>query len=222
MLPHFVEQDFQDVIGDLQNSGYGLKNEWFMPHLEFRYPTYGNINQRGVEVEFRQALEPWHVLGEEGFAGSTVRYVDSSVERLQLKVRGMTDSRHVIACNGHAVPLHPTGVEGEYVAGVRFRAWQPPECLHPSIGIHAPLVFDIVDKWNGRSIGGATYNVSHPGGLSYTTLPVNAYEAESRRLSRFLRIGHTPGPMKISPAVRNPEFPYTLDLRCTSLPACKE
>ncbi len=214
MLPHFVEQDFRDVIEDLQQAGYPLKSEWFAPHLDFRFPLYGGVTRRGVHLEIRQALEPWHVLGEEGAAGSAVRYVDSSVERLQVKVQGMTDTRHFIACNGRQVPLHPTGTEGEYVAGVRFRAWQPPECLHPTIGIHAPLIFDLVDKWNGRSIGGCTYHVTHPGGLSYTTLPVNAYEAESRRLSRFFKIGHTPGPMKVPPLIRNPDFPLTLDLRC--------
>jgi len=187
--------------------------------MEFRFPLCGSIAQRGLEVEVRQALEPWNVLGEEGAAGATVRYVDSSLGRLQVKVRGMTDSRHVVACNGRALPLHPTGTEGEYVAGVRFRAWQPPECLHPTIGVHSPLVFDVVDVWNERSIGGCTYFVSHPGGLSYDTLPVNAYEAESRRLGRFFKIGHTPGLMKVPQPEPNPDFPFTLDLRCAPLPS---
>ncbi|HWF18188.1 MAG TPA: transglutaminase family protein [Verrucomicrobiae bacterium] len=222
MLPHFVEQDFHDVIEDMQMAGYPLQPEWFAPHMEFRFPVCGTITQRGLVLEVRQALEPWHVLGEEGASGATVRYVDSSLERLQVKVRGMTDTRHQLACNGHAVPLHPTGTEGEYVAGIRFRAWQPPQCLHPTIGVHAPLTFDLVDSWNQRSIGGCTYHVSHPGGLSYSKLPVNAYEAESRRLTRFFKFGHTPGPMCLAEPERNPEFPFTLDLRCAPLPPRKE
>ena len=213
MLPHFVESDFQDVISNLREAGLEFEPEWFAPHIEFRFPHFGNIALRGLEMEVRQALEPWHVLGEKGAAGGAVRYVDSSVERLQLKVKGMTDSRHLLACNGRALPLHPTGVQGEYIAGVRYRAWQPPECLHPTIGVDAPLIFDLVDRWNQRSIGGCTYHVTHPGGLSYTDFPVNAYEAESRRLSRFFKIGHTPGLMKLADPVITPEMPMTLDLR---------
>jgi uncharacterized protein (DUF2126 family) len=215
MLPHFVRDDFQDVITDLNTAGYPLSFEWFEPHLEFRFPLYGSLVQRGIELELRQALEPWHVLGEEGFAGTTVRNVDSSLERLQVKVTGMTDSRHTVACNGRRIPLQPTGNEGEFVAGVRFRAWQPPNCLQPTIKVHSPLVFDIVDGWNKRSLGGCTYHTAHPGGLSYQRLPVNSYEAESRRLSRFSKNGHTPGPMKTPPEERNPDFPFTLDLRRT-------
>ncbi len=213
MLPHFVEQDFRDVVEDLEGNGCPMKLEWFAPHFEFRFPTCGTVAQRGISLEIRQALEPWHVLGEEGAVGGTTRYVDSSLERLQVKVRGMTDSRHVIACNGRVVPLHPTGAQSEYVMGVRFRAWQPPRCLHPTVGAHAPLTFDIVDTWNNRSLGGCTYHVSHPGGLNYTILPVNAYEAESRRLARFSRIGQMAGPMNVRPTEPNPEFPFTLDLR---------
>ncbi len=215
MLPHFCETDFKDVVRDLRDAGYPFDFEWFAPHFEFRFPRIGDLAQRNMSVELRSALEPWHVLGEEPGAGGTVRYVDSSLERLQVLARGLTGDRFAVACNGNLVPLHPTGTNGEGVAGVRYRAWQPPNCLQPNIGSHAPLVFDIVDTWNGRSIGGCTYHVAHPGGRSYETFPVNSYEAESRRLSRFFRIGHTPGPVKPRVPARNPDFPFTLDLRNT-------
>jgi uncharacterized protein (DUF2126 family) len=215
LLPHYVERDFEDVVGDLQRAGYRLETEWFAPHLEFRFPLYGAVAQRDIHVELRQALEPWHVMGEEQGAGGTVRYVDSSVERLQVKVRGMTETRHCITCNGRRVPLHPTGTQGEFVAGVRYRAWQPPSCLHPTIPVQAPLVFDIVDGWNRRSIGGCAYHVAHPGGRSFDTFPVNSSAAESRRLARFFNFGHTPGTMDAPPEEQNRDFPVTLDLRRT-------
>jgi uncharacterized protein (DUF2126 family) len=213
LLPHFVQHDFREVIEDLVQSGYSLDSAWFAPHFEFRFPRLGSVTLEGMELELRQAIEPWYVLGEEPAGGAMSRYVDSSVERLQVRLRGMTGTRHQLACNGRLVPLHPTGVEGEYVAGIRYRAWQPPSCLHPTIPIHTPLVFDIVDGWNDRSIGGCSYHVAHPGGRNFVTFPVNAYEAESRRACRFFPSGHTGGRMKLMPEERNPPYPLTLDLR---------
>ena len=216
MLPYFVSADFRDVLDDLRRAGYPFEPEWFAPHFEFRYPVYGRVNYAGIDIELRQALEPWYVLGEEPAGGATARFVDSSVERLQVKINGMSSDRYVIACNGRKVPLKSTGARGEWIAGVRYRAWQPPSCLHPTIPVHTPLVFDLFDTWPGRSIGGCTYHVSHPGGRSYETFPVNANEAEARRASRFLAFGHTPGPMALPANEFNPQFPTTLDLRRTA------
>jgi uncharacterized protein (DUF2126 family) len=213
MMPHFVTQDFHDVLTFLRRFGYAFKDRWFDSHIEFRFPKVGSIATQGVTLELRQALEPWHVLGEEAGQSGTVRNVDSSLERLQVKVNGLTGMRYVVTCNGRRVPLQSTGTPGEAVAGVRYRAWQPPSCLHPTIGVHAPLVFDIVDEWNGRSVGGCTYHVSHPGGRNYTVRPVNSYEAEGRRLARFQESGHTAGQMAPPEEELNPNFPMTLDLR---------
>lgn len=213
LLPHFVEQDFADVLQELSAFGYPLRAEWFAPHLEFRFPKAGDFAVKGIDLELRQALEPWHVLGEEGAVGGTVRYVDSSLERMQVKVNGMAPDRYVLTCNGVPVPLRPTGKVGEFVGGVRFRAWQPASCLQPTIGVHAPLVFDLIDTWMQRSLGGCQYHVAHPGGRNYDSLPVNAYEAESRRLARFFRLGHSPGKRPAQQPIDNNELPMTLDLR---------
>jgi uncharacterized protein (DUF2126 family) len=166
-----------------------------------------------MQLELRQALEPWHVMGEEGTAGGAVRYVDSSVERLQVKVTGLPPSRYLVTCNGRVVPLRPTGTVGEFVGAVRYRAWQPPSALHPTIGVHAPLTFDLFDSWMNRSAGGCQYHVTHPGGLSHERFPVNSFEAESRRLARFFRMGHSPGAMPLPISTPDAEFPFTLDLR---------
>ena len=213
MLPHYVEQDFRDALEELAALGTPLDPAWFAPHLEFRFPRIGEVTQRGIGLELRQALEPWHVLGEEPAGGGTARYVDSSTERLQARVTGWVPERFILGCNGHAVPLVPTDLQGEFVGGIRFKAWDPPSALHPTIRAQGPLVFDLYDRWTGRSLGGLTHHVSHPGGRSYQTLPVNANEAEARRRTRFQPFGHTPGSAAAPRGVASAEAPRSLDLR---------
>ncbi|QDU82730.1 Transglutaminase-like superfamily protein [Polystyrenella longa] len=213
LLPHFIRQDFNDVIEETANFGISLDADWFGPHFEFRFPLVGELTQQDIHLELRTAIEPWYVLGEEGSQGGTARYVDSSVERMQVKIRGMVPGRHVLLCNGRQVPLHPTGTEGEGVAGVRYRAWQPPSCLHPTIPVDEPLIFDFYDTWMERSLGGCTYYVGHPGGNNSSSFPVNAYEAESRRAGRFFKMGHQGGKRPMVPEEPNSHYPMTLDLR---------
>jgi len=213
MLRHFVWQDFEDVLRSMQRSGYAFEAEWFLPFLEFRFPFIGRIEARGMSLELHSALEPWHVLGEESTGQGTARYVDSSVERLQILVRGLPGDRYAVSCNGRQVPLHPTGEQGTYVAGVRFKAWNPSSSLHSTIDVHGPLVFDLIDIANERSIGGGVYHITHPGGRNYSTFPLNANEAEARRGARFHAHGGTQGRITLRPERVHPDLPFTLDLR---------
>jgi len=238
LVEHFIRKDMEDVVNTLNLAGYAFKKEWFEPFYEFRFPHYGTVHVQGVELELKMGIEPWNVLGEEVSNFGTSRYVDSSVERVQVKVKNYNDFRYIVLCNGSRIPLTPTGVKGEYVAAIRYKAWQPFSALHPTVGIDTPLVFDVYDTWNKRSIGGCNYFVSHPGGRSYDTFPVNSYEAESRRSNRFWDIGYSI-PVQLQPApvykaerkfeeteakdlninllemTIEKEFPITLDLRKT-------
>nr|WP_320136483.1 transglutaminase family protein [uncultured Amphritea sp.] len=237
MMPHYVWADIREVVKDLQQHGIPFQQEWLAPFEEFRFPHYGSVNIDDVRIELRWAIEPWHVLGEEVGSFGTARFVDSSVERLQVKVEGLTPDRYVLACNGRRLPLRSTGQKGEFVAAVRYKAWAPQSALHPTIGVHSPLIFDLIDTWNGQTIGGCSYHVVHPGGRSYETFPVNAFEAESRRINRFGNTEHTPTldtklhmpefnglreffanhtpPRPMAPPQEMPtnEYPHTLDLR---------
>ncbi|MGC4034553.1 MAG: transglutaminase family protein [Chitinophagaceae bacterium] len=235
MLPYYVQQDMKEVVNDLNNAGYPFQLDWFDSFFEFRFARYGTVKLQDIEMEVRMGLEPWHVLGEEMSSTGTARFVDSSVERVQIKLKGMNGSRYVLLCNGIRVPLKETTIKGEWVCGIRYRAWQPPSALHPTIGVDTPLAFDLIDTWNSRSIGGCTYYVAHPGGRSYDTFPINSYEAESRRFSRFGNTEHTQGilPTKTNTALVqhyieqdrkpyfidvaapeiNKEYPATLDMR---------
>ena len=235
LLPHYAEADIADVVDYLNNAGYAFAINWFRSFFEFRFPHYGSVQIQDIEMEIRMGIEPWHVLGEEMSSTGTARFVDSSLERVQVKIKGINNNRYFLLCNGVRVPLTPTATKGEYVCGIRYRAWQPPSALHPTIGVDTPLTFDIVDSWNHRSIGGCTYYVSHPGGRSYDTFPVNSYEAESRRVSRFGNTQHSQEALFVrsqyehaqhyvannrmpyhydaaEPEINN-EFPCTLDLR---------
>ena len=239
LLPHFAYLDMIDVVNDLKDAGYNFDISWFDPFFEFRFPHHGTITVDNIQLEIRLGIEPWHVLGEELSSTGTARFVDSSLERLQVKVSGIIPERHILLCKGCRIPLRSTGTKGEYVAGIRYKAWNPPSALHPNIGVDVPLVFDILDTWNDKIIGGCTYFVAHPGGRSFDTYPVNSYEAESRKISRFWDFGHTPAthveqsaPVINTPTVSrfvaqtksdlkpdtpielvNPEYPSTLDLR---------
>ena len=219
LLPHFVWRDFCEVLDELGRAGLPFAPEWFHPHFEFRFPVLGHVVYDDVRFELRSAIEPWYVLGEEVSGGGTARFVDSSVERVQVRVSGMFGSRFVVACNGRRVPLCETGTAGEHVAGVRYRAWAPPSALHPTIPLQAPLVFDLIDTWSGRAVAGAQYHVGHPGGRNHETFPVNANEAEGRRTARFLSTVHSAGPRTAPPVEHNPSFPSTLDLRRPARPA---
>jgi uncharacterized protein (DUF2126 family) len=218
LLPHFCHQDLRDALAFLHDRGFPLDVAWFEPHYQFRFPYYGSLVKDDVVMEVRGALEPWHVLGEEGSASGQTRYVDSSLERLQVKIRGATPDRHWVCVNGVKMPLHPTDVQGEYVAGLRYRAWQPPSCLHPTIGKHGPLRIDLYDRWNKRAIAGCTYHIVHPGGRSADDRPINAVAAESRRIARFDDYGHVPQSYLPTVAGVNHDFPMTLDLRLVTSP----
>ena len=213
MLPWYLKQDLQEVCQQLGDIDIAMDPKWFQPHIDFRMPLLGAVEKDGVCMEVRQAIEPWHVLGEEPGAGAQARYVDSSLERVEILVHGLTDRRHAIACNGYEVPLQPTGVAGESVAGIRYRAWQPPHCLHPTIGVDVPLHIDLYDRWNKRAIAAASIHVAHPGGRSYDSRPVNANEAEGRRLLMFRNDGHSQGSYEINSTPALAEQPHTLDMR---------
>ncbi|HEY0798697.1 MAG TPA: transglutaminase family protein, partial [Candidatus Baltobacteraceae bacterium] len=212
MLPHFVWKDFLDVLADLGTHGFVFDPAWFQPHWAFRFPLYGTVQYDGVKLDLRGALEPWNVMGEEGILGGTVRYVDGSVERLEVTISGYTPGRHHVLVNGRRVPLTATAADAA-IGGVRYRAWRAPHALHPTIAPNAPLTCEIWDAYTARSLGGCTYHVAHPGGRNYERFPVNAYEAEGRRLTRFEPMGFTPGTFTPPPLSVNSDFPHTLDLR---------
>ncbi len=217
MLPHFLWRDLEDVVEDHQRCGVPLQASWFRPFLDHRCPVLGELQIEDLSLELRAALEPWPALGDEPAGPVVARYVDSSLERLQLRLRGLTEGRHLVLVNNFELPLRATGTVAERVGAVRFRAWQPPHCLHPAIPVHHPLRFEIVDTWGKRSLGGCSYHVSHPGGRGYALPPLTAFEAAARRAQRFTQGGHSPWPVEVRPLTPHPEHPFTLDLRAATV-----
>ncbi|ESQ79744.1 DUF2126 domain-containing protein [Asticcacaulis sp. YBE204] len=213
MLGHHVREDLHEVLSFLKSNGYAFSPDWFIPFFDFRFPSLGTVQIGSVKLELRAGLEPWPVMGEEQSAGGTSRGVDSSVERLEVILSGAVGDQHIVTCNGRRLPLHPTREAHIQVAGVRYKAWAPYSALHPQLPVDTPLRFDVIDTRLERSIGGCKYHVMHPGGRNYDTLPLNANEAEGRRLSRFESPTHTPGKLRPPPLILNPDYPMTLDLR---------
>ena len=213
MLPHYLWRDFSAALDALAQRGVTLDVEWYRPFVDYRFPVMGTLRVDDIALEIRPALEPWPVLGEEASMAGTTRYVDSSLERVQVRAEGLIEGRHVVLVNGHTLPMYATGRALETVAGVRFRAWQPPHCLQPTIGVHHPLRFDVVDLWGRRSLGAATYHVWHPEGRAFDRVPLTAFEAGARRAQRFTTVGHLPWPVIPIATSAHPEQPCTLDLR---------
>lgn len=213
LLPHHVWDDFKEVLGDLSDAhGFPFRADWYQAQFEFRFPEVGNVEIEGMKLSLRNAIEPWLVLGEEGSSSGTSRYVDSSLERVEITVEGNWSDRYVLTCNQIEVPMRDYGPNMRG-AGIRFRSWQPWSSLHPTIPAHAPLVIDIYDKTVGRSIGGLTYHVAHQGGRAHETRPVNELEAEGRRRVRFVAGQHTPRSYNpIQPRSNLHQF-WTTDLR---------
>jgi uncharacterized protein (DUF2126 family) len=213
LLPHYLWADFTDVLSHIEASGLRANPAWYRPFLDYRFPVAGTLEAANLSLEVRTALEPWSVLGEEPTGATVSRFVDSSLERVQVRVDGYTPGRHVVAVNGYELPLRPTGKVGEGVAGVRFRAWQPAHCFQPHIGIHHPLHFDLIDSWAHRSLGSCTYHVWHPEGRAYEAAPLTRFEAAARRHQRFTTDGHMPYPARVRSVVPDPAHPFSLDLR---------
>ncbi len=213
LLPTLLWRDFEDVLGFLDGRGLPLPAEAYRAFLDFRCPVVGELTAAGVTLEVRNAIEPWPVLGEELTAVGTSRYVDSSMERIEVRASGLVPERHLVLVNGHRLPLCPTGTSGEAVGGVRFRAWAPPHSLHAHIGIHHPLRLDLLDTWGRRSLGACAYHVWHPEGRAFEASPLTRFEAAARRAQRFTHEGPLPWPVRAAEAAPHPDAPYTLDLR---------
>ncbi|WP_434045180.1 MULTISPECIES: DUF2126 domain-containing protein [Sorangium] len=213
LLPYYLWRDFEDVLDHLKQRGLALPADAYRPFIELRCPVVGTLHAGDVVLEVRNAIEPWNVLGEELTTTGTSRYVDSSMERIEVRVQGLTPERHRVLVNGHVLPLRPTGTAAEYVGGVRFRAWAPPHSLHAHLGIHHPIRLDILDTWGKRSIGACAYHVWHPEGRAFDAAPLTRFEAAARRAQRFTLEGQTPWPVTGKPAYPHEDAPYTLDLR---------
>ena len=181
MLPGELWEDLAEVIRDLDRARLPVQADWFAPFLDRRFPTLGEVAMGDVRMAIRTAHEPWPVLAEEAVAGVVTRFIDAANQRVQVELTGLTPTHHILVCNGRRVPLQPTRTRGRFLAGVRYKAWNPPSSLHPTLWPVYSLVFDLLDARTGEVLGGCTWFPARPSLVGFSAAPAPVASGEPER-----------------------------------------